>query len=241
MPTPTRPIAPDPTVARRSFMARLGAGLAALGLGASAVGAMPAGDSPAGSAPWTPTRHPQDDWLDSVPGKHRFYFDVTSATGTGEGIAFVSNFLNASKSGYGLDDRDNAVILGLRHFATAFAFSDAIWAKYGGPLGERIGFKDPKTATTPVINVYQTTGYGPLLPNREQTLSMMVARGVHFALCDMATRAYAGVIAQKLGLRSGDVYEELKASALPNSHFMAAGIVAVNRAHERGYAIQHIG
>jgi hypothetical protein len=42
-------------------------------------------------------------------------------------------------------------------------------------------------------------------------------------------------------LRSADVYEELKASALPNAHFAAAGIVAVNRAHERGYASQYIG
>jgi hypothetical protein len=44
-----------------------------------------------------------------------------------------------------------------------------------------------------------------------------------------------------MGLKVNDVYEELKASTLPNSHFMAAGIVAVNRAQERGYAIQHIG
>ena len=57
----------------------------------------------------------------------------------------------------------------------------------------------------------------------------------------MATRAFAGVIAQKLTLRSADVYDELRASALPNSHFVSAGIVGVNRAQERGYAIQHIG
>ncbi len=230
------PNEPDPSLARRSFMARLGAGLAAFG-----VGAAPARAQRTESAPWLPARHPQDDWMDAVPGKHRFCFDVTSASGVGEAITFASNFLTASKSGYGLEDRDNAVILILRHFATAFAFDDAIWAKYGAPLGERIGFKDPKTNAVPVINVYQTTGYGTLLPNREQTLTAMVNRGVHFALCDMATRAYAGVIAQKLSLRNAEVYEELKASVLPNAHFVSAGIVGVNRAQERGYAIQHIG
>ena len=179
--------------------------------------------------------------MDALPGQHRFFFDATTANGTGEAITFASNFLTASKVGYGLEDHDNAVIIGLRHFATTFAFSDAIWAKYGGPLSERIAFKDPKTGVAPVVNVYQTTGYGTTLPNREQTLAMMAKRGVHFALCDMATRAFAGLIAQKLSLRSADVYEELKASALPNAHFAAAGIVAVNRAQERGYAIQHIG
>lgn len=217
-------------------MTRLGAGLAALGLSAT-----PARAAAPVAARWMPTMHPQDDWMDAVGGQHRFCFDVTSPSGVGEAITFASNFFTASKSGYGLDDRDNAVILGLRHFATAFAFSDGVWAKYGAPLGERISYKDPKTNTTPVINVYQTTGYGTLLTNREQTLTMLVNRGVHFALCDMATRAFAGVIAQKLSLRTADVYDELRASALPNSHFVAAGIVGVNRAQERGYAIQHIG
>ena len=38
-----------------------------------------------------------------------------------------------------------------------------------------------------------------------------------------------------------EVYAELKSTAHQNSHFVPAGIVAVNRAQERGYAIQHIG
>ncbi len=231
---------PDPTLARRSFMTRLGAGLAAIG-GAFTLGApaLPAQRAPAAS--WTPTRHPQDDWMDGIAGQHRFFFDATSPAGVGEAITFASNFLAASKSGYGLEHGDNAVIIGLRHHATAFAFTDAIWAKYGKPLGERIKFTDPKTATTPVINVYQVTGYGTALTNRETTLDTMVQRGVHFAICDMATRAFAGVAATALGLKSAEVYDEMKASVIPNAHFAAAGIVAVNRAQERGYAIQHIG
>ena len=230
----------DPTLARRSFMTRLGAGLAAFG-GAFTLGGGHLQAQPAPAAPWTPTRHPQDDWLDAVPGQHRFFFDSTSPAGVGEAITFTSNFLAASKSGYGLEPADSAVIIGLRHHATAFAFSDAAWAKYGAPIGERIAFKDPKTGTTPVLNVYQVTGYGTALTNRETTLQMMVQRGVHFAICDMATRAFAGLAATRLGLKSADVYDELKASVLPNAHFAAAGIVAVNRAQERGYAIQHIG
>lgn len=230
----------DPTLARRSFMTRLGAGLAAFG-GAFTLGAVALQAQPASAAPWAPTRHPQDDWMDGIPGQHRFFFDSTSPAGVGEAITFASNFLVASKSGYGLEPRDNAVLICLRHHATAFAFSDAIWARYGAPLGERIKFLDPKTGTTPVINVYQTTGYGTALPNRETTLDAMAQRGVHFAICDMATRAFAGVAATKLGLKAADVYDEMKLSVLPNAHFAAAGIVAVNRAQERGYAIQHIG
>ena len=221
-------------------MTRLGAGLAAFG-GAFTLGAGSLQAQRSLDAPWTPARHPQDDWLDAIAGQHRFFFDATSPAGVGDAVVFASNFLAASKSGYGLEFGDNAVVIGLRHHATAFAFTDPIWAKYGVPLGERIKFTDPKTVVAPVVNVYQATGYGTALTNRETTIDMMVQRGVHFAIRDMATRAFAGVVATKLGLKSADVYEEMKASVVPNAHFAAAGIVAVNRAQERGYAIQHIG
>ncbi len=221
-------------------MARLAAGVAAF-TGASAGAPQPMGAMPTQADPWQPARHGQDDWFDRVPGKHRMFFDATSASGTGDVITFASNFFVASTMGYGLDDADNAVVICLRHFATPFAYSDAMWAKYGAVIGERIKFVDPKTSVAPVINVYQTTGYGTLLTNRETTLAAMVRRGTHFAICDMATRAFAGLIAGKMQLKAADVHEELKASAIPNAHFMAAGIVAVNRAQERGYTIQYIG
>ena len=221
-------------------MARLGAGLATL-TGASLAAADPVRAEPAGGAPWQPARHPQDDWYEEIPGKHRFFFDATSATGTGDAIAFASNFLAASATGYQLAESENAIVISLRHHATLFAFSDAMWQKYGVPFSTRIGFVDPKTKQPPVINVYQTTGYGALLSNRQTTLSAMATRGVHFSVCDMAAHVYAGIAAGALGLQSSDVYDELRASALLNAHFMAAGIVAVNRAQERGYTIQHIG
>ncbi len=223
-------------------MARLAAGVAAItGASAIAPAPVPAQALPTAPDPWQPARHSQDDWLESVPGKHRFFFDAISAAGVGDAITFASNFFVASKSGYGLSDADNAVVICLRHFATPFAFTDAMWAKYGSVLGERIKFVDPKTTVAPLINVYQTTGYGTLLTNRETTLAAMVQRGTHFAVCDMATRALAGLIAGKLQLKANEVHEELKASSIPNAHFTAAGIVAVNRAQERGYTIQHIG
>ena len=221
-------------------MGRLGAGLAVL-TGASFAAADAVNAEPPGGAPWQPARHPQDDWFEEIPGKHRFFFDATSASGAGDAIAFASNFLVASTKGYQLAESENAVVINLRHHATLFAFSDAMWQKYGVPFSTRIGFVDPKTKQPPVVNVYQTTGYGALLSNRQTTLSAMATRGVHFSICDMAAQVFAGLAAAALGLKSSDVYDELRASALPNAHFMAAGIVAVNRAQERGYTIQHIG
>lgn len=186
---------------------------------------------------WEPARHPQDDWFDHVTGKHRYFFDTSSVNGAGEAITFVSNYFAANKSGYGLEPADLAVVICLRHSSTAFAYADEIWGKYGAVLGERMKFNDPKTNAAPIINVYQRSDYGSALPNRGTTLDSLVKRGVHFAVCDMATRVYAGMAAAKFGLKQEDVYEELKAKALGNSHFVAAGIVAVNRAQERGYSI----
>lgn len=185
--------------------------------------------------------HPQDDWFDQVPGKHRFFFDATSPSGVGEAITFASNFYVASKNGYGLEDADNAVIIGLRHYATVFAFNDSIWSKYGATFSDRIKFTDPKSQQVPTINVYQATGYGTQLPNRGTTLDQMIKRGTHFSVCDMATHAFAGMAASKAGLKADDVYAEMRANALTNAHFVAAGIVGVNRSQERGYSIQHIG
>ena len=225
----------DAPVARRSFMARLAAGVTAFTAGA----ATPVSAAP--SEPWKPARHAQDDWFDQIPGQHRFFFDAVTPTGAGEALQFTSNFLVASRSGYQLTDSDNAVIIGLRHWATAFAFPDAIWAKYGAIFVERSGFTDPKTRAAPVINVYQTKGYGLSLPNRENTFTEAVAHRIHFAVCDMATRALSAMIAQRLSLKADDVMAELHGAAHANAHFVPAGIVAVNRAQERGYAIQHLG
>jgi uncharacterized protein (DUF927 family) len=159
----------------------------------------------------------------------------------GEAITFASNFYVASKNGYQLEDADNAVVICLRHYATCFAFNDTIWSKYGAVFSDRIKFVDPKTQQAPTVNVYQTAGYGMQLPNRGTTLDQMVKRGTHFAICDMATHAFAGMAATKAGLKAEEVYQEMRANAVGNAHFVTAGIIAVNRSQERGYAIQYIG
>lgn len=223
---------------RRSFLTRLSAAVGAFGATSAAT---PTTTGAQSQGPWTPTRHPQDDWLDALPGKHRFFFDSTTATGAGDAITFATNFYNASKSGYGLGDADQAMVICLRHWSTPFAWTDEMWAKYGAPIAERIKFNDPKTNAAPTINVYRSTAYGMQLPNRGTTLDALIARGVHFAVCDMATRAYSGVIAGALKLKADEVYADLKDHSIPNCHYMSAGIVAVNRAQERGYSLAQMG
>ena len=130
----------------------------------------------------------------------------------------------------------------MRHNSTAFAYNDAIWAKYGAAIGSAAGnFDDPKTKARPTANVYNSGGYGTALPNGGVTLDTLIGRGVHFAVCQMATRRFAGAIAGAHKLDVEAVYKELAANLVRNSHLVPAGIVAVNRAQERGYAFANAG
>lgn len=190
---------------------------------------------------YKPERHPQDDWLDQIPGKHRIFFDTVSPTGAAEGLTFANNYSVANKNGYNLGAADLAIVICYRHWSTPFAFNDAAWAKYGEAWGKTIKFHDPVTGAPPVRNVWNTAGLPAPQPNRGLTIETAVKRGFHFAVCDMATRAFAGIAAKPGGPSVDEIYAELKTSTLGNAHFVAAGIVAVNRAQERGYSFSFVG
>ena len=200
----------------------------------------PGAAASAGSS-WRPARHAQDDWLDQIAGSHRFIIDSTSPQGLGSALLFANNFFVANQNGYGLGNSDAAVVIVLRHNSTPFAYTDAMWAKYSLPIGEASGFDDPKTKAKAAVNVYNAGGYGPALPNNGVTLDALIGRGVHFAVCQMATRRFAGAIATAQKLDVEAVYKELTSNLVRNSHMVPAGIVAVNRAQERGYAFANAG
>ena len=221
---------------RRSFLSRLAAGAAVVG--GTVFASRPVAAQSTSAAPWRPARHAQDDWLDQIPGSHRFIIDSTSPLGLGNGMLFANNFFVANQNGYGLGNADAAVVIVMRHNSTGFAFSDAMWAKYGTAMGEAsANFDDPKTKTKPTVNVFNSSGYGSSLPNNAVTLDSLIGRGVHFAVCQMASRRYAGAIAAAHKLDAEAVYKELTSNLIRNAHMVPAGIVAVNRAQEYGYTL----
>jgi intracellular sulfur oxidation DsrE/DsrF family protein len=209
--------------ARRLFLTQVGSGMTVLAASAAASPAIAAQST--ATSRWQPEHHPQDDWLDQLPGKHRLVFDTTQPDGLGSALTFATNYYLANNSGYGLQNADLAVVIIARHFTTPFAYNDSIWEKYGAPISNFIGSgKEPTTRNT----------YG-------RQVTALVARGAHFAVCQMATRAIAGAIASAVSKQQEDVYTEIAANLLPNSHLVPAGIVAVNRAQERGYTLVHGG
>ena len=221
---------------RRRFIAGLGAAAAAAG--ASAVGAT--AQTPAAGR-FQSARHNGDDWMDKLPGKHRMVVDGVTANGAGEAVLFASNLYAANKAGYSLGENDLAIIVVMRHFATPFAFTDAMWAKYGKGMAGMINFKDPKSNEAPVTNLFNSAAYGLTLPNLGNTIDALIKRGTQFAVCDMAMHFAATQLAAAGAGEADAIYKDFAANLIPSSHIVPAGVVAVNRAQERGYTLIYAG
>jgi intracellular sulfur oxidation DsrE/DsrF family protein len=209
---------------RRSFLNRLQAGTA--GLAALAVGGVARAQGKAAPAPrFEPDRHAQDDWMDQIPGKHRMVFDTFTVDGFGDAALWAGNFLLANRNEYGLKNEDMALIIVARHFSTGYGFNNEMWAKYGTWLAGRAPAADSPSKEPPKANPSAAA------------MAALVNQGVRFAVCSMATRRLAGMIARATSGTADAVFTELSANLMSNARLVPAGIVAVNRAQERGYTL----
>lgn len=220
---------PSGVLQRRGFVSRIaaaGAAFAALWVPgrAAAQRASVRADTVQGKSPLV--RHEQDAWLDALTGLHRQVYDVVTPAGA-IGIAFARNFLTANADGYGLADKDVSVVVSLRHSGIAYAFSDPLWAQYG--LGEAFEVKDPG-------------GQAPLDHNPQAAMiAALQKRGVVFTVCGMALRRRATEAAQRTGKSPDAVREEWRRGLIPGVVEVVAGVIAVNRAQERGFSYVYAG
>ncbi len=183
-------------------------------------------------------RHPQDAWYDTLVGKHRLFLDATTSDEAGEALGYAWNFLRASQTGYNLKDADQAVIVCLRHDATQFAFSNDIWARYDVLKKEKYRHPDSGKKVKGG-NIYRPGSTSPESLPEGFTWDGLAKRGVHFAICGVATRGLASMIAGKGASREAveQVMDELVAALPANAHLMASGILATQRAAEYGYTV----
>lgn len=209
---------------RRSFLTRFHAGAAALAA-LAAGGLARAQEKPARAPRFEPERHAQDDWMDQIPGQHRMVIDTTTVDGFRDATLWAGNFLLANRNDYGLRNQDLAVIIVARHFSTPYGYNDGIWAKYGASLAGRAPGADGPAKEPPKAN-----------PSAASVASL-ADQGVHFAVCSMASHRFAGMIARASGGTADAIFAELSANLVSNGRLVPAGIVAVNRAQERGYTL----
>jgi hypothetical protein len=219
------------TTTRRAVLSGGGAAIAALAVTSPNAGAQTRATT------FQPTRHQQDEWMDRLPGRHRTFIDCATISGAGEGMLYANNLYVANRNGYQLNEGDVAIVVCLRHFATVFAYNDTIWGKYGTAMSNLVQFTDPKTKQPPKTNLLNSGDYGMSLPNFGNTIGSVVKRGTHFAVCDMATHFIADQLGPMVKAEPQSVYKELVSNLIPNSHLVAAGVVATNRAQEYGYTL----
>lgn len=226
----------DPMMARRALVG-LGAGAAAATLGAMASQAQ----AQALEGPWRPTFEPQDVWLDRPGTRHRLAFDTTSPNGAETAMFYGNNFYVANKTAYGLDSDSIALVIVLRHLSTPFGFNDAVWAKYGAAFADQLELKGKTAIDAAHGNPFNLAGPKEDPKAEEVTLATLAKKGARFAVCGMATDAIGGLVAKKTGQKTEAVTAEFKANLIPGGLIVAAGILAVNRAQEHGYAFATTG
>jgi len=227
-------------LARRSFLSRFGTGLVAIGAALGADAPAVHAQEPSGTR-WQPAREAEDDWLDTMHGKHRTILDAVSAQGVADALHFASNIFTTSKSGYRLASADLAVVICLRHAATAFAFNDAMWAKFSTAMAARTKFNDPKSHAPAVVNVFNSNDHRGLLSNGSTTFDELIRQGMHFAVCAQSTHGLADSIARQGGGEAENTYQTLTSNVVGNSHMVPSGIVAVGHAQERGFPYVYCG
>lgn len=215
------------SIGRRSLVT--GMSVAAAGLAVSATAA----SAQTQATGFEPARHDIDAWLGEIPGSHRIFIDTSTAQGGVDSLRYAFNLFNSQENAYGGTAEDLAMVVCFRHLSTPFGFGDAIWEKYGENFYGMMQYADPTTGAAPTRNL--TNSEGPT------GIDAHVARGGKFAICSAATRLFSGVLARATGASAEDVFEELVAGAIPNSHFVSAGVMAVTRAQEYDYSLLYAG
>ncbi len=217
--------------ARRSLLTGMGVAVAGVAAGTACA---------QDSKEFEPARHESDAWLNELSGQHRVWIDTSYGLGGMEALHYSNNILSSHASVDDGSDADYALVICWRHYATALGFDDAVWKKYGEIFSGAMGLKDPATGGAFTANPANLSDRMDL-DNGGDTIDKMVGRDVRFALCNAATRWYAGYVAGETGGDREDIYQELVEAAVPNSRFVAAGVFATTRAQEYGYSLLYAG
>jgi intracellular sulfur oxidation DsrE/DsrF family protein len=214
---------------RREFLGKIAAGAAAIGLLSipSTIKAIPSVLQQTNDA---------DEWFKKVKGKHRVVFDATHPH---EIIPFVwpRVFLLTNKA-TGTPEKDNSVVVVLRHEAIPYAFEDRIWTKY--KFGEVFKTDDPATKAPFVRNPfwkpkpgdYKVPGFG----NVAIGINELQASGVMFAVCDAAMTVFSAAVAEGMKMDAAAVKKDWMSGLLPGVQPVPSGVWALGRAQEHGCA-----
>ena len=224
---------------RRNFLGTIATGAAAIGLTSIA----PSLSAFAGEAKFDPKVYGDpEDMFKKINGKHRVVFDVPSPNGLMP-FAWPKIFL-LTNAATGTPEKDNSVIVVLRHDGIPYAFNDSMWKKYklaemfkkSGELGGGFQAADATTAATvrnplwkPKSGDFKVPGIGAV----DIGINDLQASGVQFCVCNMAITVYSAIVAMQTNGKAEDIKKDWTDNLLPGIQVVPSGVWALGRAQEK--------
>ncbi len=221
----------DLTATRRSFLGSLAAtaaaGVAGLSLPEQLMGQQmkKASSDPA-----------FDKWIAKIRGKHKQVFDAPSING-GLPLAWARVFVMTNEM-VGTPAKDVSAVLILRHDAIPIGMHNEVWQKY--KFSE--AFKPVHAMTKQLItnNIFWKPKEGDL-PLPGMALNELLDAGVMVGLCDMALTVISGAFAKDMNMDAAAVKKEWVDSVFPGIQIVPSGVLAINRAQEKGCTYCYAG
>jgi intracellular sulfur oxidation DsrE/DsrF family protein len=228
-----KPLNSNQTTPRRNFLNLITNSVAALG---AATLLHPLQSMAKTTSPSIGDLTDADVWFEKIKGKHRVVFDATRPH---EILPFawprVFLLTNAST---GTPEKDNSVVVVLRHDAIPYAFEDRLWQKY--KFGELFKADDPATKAPAVRNPFAKPKSGEYaIPGVGEVaigINELQASGVMLCVCNSAITVYSTAVAQSKKLDPAEVKKEWMAGLLPGIQVVPSGVWALGRAQEKGCA-----
>jgi intracellular sulfur oxidation DsrE/DsrF family protein len=132
----------------------------------------------------------------------------------------------------GTPEKENNVVVVLRHAGIPWAFEDRLWDKY--KFGEMFKVKNDKgeTVTKNVFwkpaQPFTVPGIGPV----PLGINELQDSGVKFVVCNAAMTVYSAVWAMQNNAQAADVLKDWQSGLLPGVTVVPSGVWAVGRAQE---------
>jgi intracellular sulfur oxidation DsrE/DsrF family protein len=221
---------------RRDFLKQVATGAAAVSLTMIApplhLSAMPLKEHSRESDP--------DRWFNQINGKHRMVFDVIKPSGMFP-FAWPKVFL-MTNAATGTPEKDNSVVVVLRHDAIPYAMENRLWEKY--KFGEFFKIDDEQTKAPAIRNSFWQPKPGdykvPGIGNVAIGINELQASGVMFCVCDMALTVLSAAMAGSMNKDGAEIKKDWVSGILPGIQIVPSGVWAVGRAQEHGCAYCYV-
>ncbi len=212
---------------RRGFIGNIATGAAAIGLATFTGSLQPLKASPLFS---TADLSDAEDVFRNLKGKHRIVYDVPKAVGLFP-FAWSRVFLLTNMA-TGTPEKDNNVVMVLRHSGIPYAFEDRLWEKYN--FAEFFNVQTNQKPLThnpfwkPAKGTYKLPGIGEVAIG----INELQESGVQFVVCNAAITVNSAAYAEKFNMDPATVKKDWESGLLPGVTVVPSGVWALGRAQE---------